>query len=165
MSKVGEYALVNASYSYMSSYTVKHEQTNCQCCMQVPLCKVSQLTTCMRRGRLHMMRLAKTGIDNQGWPGKYHGEGLRGAAGSVNARLEASVLQDSMGCHVDSRMLERAAPVNNFAVTGLPRMWRSLNVGQSEQKPDSSASDLPRMRGDLVACLVLCLVSGAAGAR
>jgi hypothetical protein len=73
-----------------------------------------------------MIRLAKKSVGNQGWLGKHHGEDLREAVGNVNVDSEASVLRGSISRHADvAGAWRRQRPVNNFAVTGLARMWRS----------------------------------------
>jgi hypothetical protein len=69
-----------------------------------------------------MIRLAKKSVGNQGWLG----EDLREAVGNVNVDFEASVLRGSISRHADvAGAWRRQRPVNNFAVTGLARMWRS----------------------------------------
>jgi hypothetical protein len=76
-----------------------------------------------------MIRLAKKSVGNQGWLGKRHGEDLREALGNVNVDFEASVRRGSISRHADVAGAWRGQrPVNNFAVTGLARMWRSRDV-------------------------------------
>jgi hypothetical protein len=45
--------------------------------------------------------------------------------------------------------------VNNFAVTGLARMWRSRDVIGANRGWAAAPPDLPRVKGNLAACLVL----------